>query len=380
MMKRIEFLTALFVFLLIFSLFLPSILSPKKSRVDNVSDVLVGVDIAYGDLAAVKTRIDEVSYYTNLVVIGSTSITYDPVNCSEICQYAYDRDLSFMLYSSDRLNQQWIEDAVNKWGNKFLGIYVWDEPGGKQLDQTKDMIVRRASDPAQAERAFVRILDWGINYTVNYTTPYASINLPSFTSDYALYWFDYKAGYTAVFAEFGWNYSRELNIGLVRGAAAAQNRDWGVTITWTYTTPPYIESGPLLYYDMKLAYDNGAKYIMVFDANENWTQGILKTEHFQAMQQFWEYMQTTPRTDSPPIDRAAYVLPNNYAYGFRGPADKIWGVWQANDFTVQLCTNLNSAMERYGSKLDIIYDDPATPNFTSTYGKIVLWNETGYSG
>ncbi len=44
----------------------------------------------------------------------------------------------------------------------------------------------------------------------------------------------------------------------------------------------------------------------------------------------------------------------------------------------QLCTNLNGVMEQYGSKLDIIYDDPATPNYTSTYSQVVFWNGTVY--
>ena len=373
-MKRTEFLIFLFVFLLVFSLFLNYSFSINKGPKGAVSDVFVGVDVAYGDIAAVKSRIDEVSSYTNLVVIGSTIITYDPAKCSEVCQYAYDRGLYFMIYSSDRLQQKWVEEAKSRWGDRFLGIYVWDEAGGKQLDHTKDMLVNNASDPAEAERAFVAILNWGINWTTNYS----SVVLPSFSSDYALYWFDYKAGYNAVFAEFGWNYSRELNIGLVRGAATAQNKDWGVTITWTYTTPPYIESGALLYYDLKLAYDNGAKYILVFDGNEDWTQGILKAEHLQAIQQFWQYIQKTPRTPNSPRDRAAYVLPDNYAYGFRGPKDKIWGLWEANDFPMQLCTNLNDVMKQYGSKLDIIYDDPATPNCTSAYSRVIFWNGTVY--
>ena len=144
-------------------------------------------------------------------------------------------------------------------------------------------------------------------------------------SDYALYWFDYKAGLSTVFAEFGWNYSRQLNVALCRGAATVQNKNWGVMIDWTYTNPPYLESGPQLLDDMKLAYDNGAKYIIIFDSNENYTQSTLQPEHLQAMQQFWQYAQANPRPSDPPSSRVAFVLPNDYGYGFRGPDDKIWG-------------------------------------------------------
>ena len=60
-----------------------------------------------------------------------------------------------------------------------------------------------------------------------------------YTSDYALYWFDYKAGYDTVFTEFGWNNSRQMDIALCRGAATVKGKDWGAIITWTYDQPPY---------------------------------------------------------------------------------------------------------------------------------------------
>ena len=116
-------------------------------------------------------------------------------------------------------------------------------------------------------------LNWFRRYYTN------STNYPLFTSDYALYWFDYKAGYDVLLAQFGWNYSRQLNVALCRGAATVQNKDWGVIIAWTYTDPPYIESGQELYEDLMLAYENGAKYIVVLDTNKNYTQGILEEEH-----------------------------------------------------------------------------------------------------
>ena len=50
----------------------------------------------------------------------------------------------------------------------------------------------------------------------------------------------------------------------------------GVMITWTYNNPPYIESGNELYNDLVLAYENGAKYILVFDTNKNYTASVLE--------------------------------------------------------------------------------------------------------
>jgi len=195
-----------------------------------------------------------------------------------------------------------------------------------------------------------------------------------FTADYALYWFDYEAGYDVVLGELGWNYSRQLNVALCRGAATIQNKEWGIMITWTYDNPPYIESGAKLYEDLKYAYENGAKYLIVFDSNKEYTQGILKQEHFEALQQFWEYAKANPRKTNQSANRVAYVLPKDFAYGFRGPNDKIWGLWEADAFSFKVSENLSKMLEQYGSKLDIIYNDGL--QLDNTYDKYIFWNGT----
>ena len=118
---------------------------------------------------------------------------------------------------------------------------------------------------------------------------------------------------------------RQLNVALCRGAATVQNKDWGVMIAWTYTQPPYIESGQELYQDLISAYDSGAKYILLFDSNKDYTHGILKAEHLEALKQFWQYAQSNPRKSYLIGERVACVLPKDYGYGFRGPNAKIWG-------------------------------------------------------
>jgi hypothetical protein len=352
--------------------------STKENANSDTPEVYVGVDLAYANLPAIENQIDQMSSYTNLIVIGSTGITYTS-QLNNVCQYICDKGLYFILYTENAPPLQWLQNAINKWGNHFLGLYAYDEPGGKQVDRYKDqMAVRQATNYTDAANQYNNLINLALgDIKRNYDN---STNVPLFSSDYALYWFDYKAGYDTIFAEFGWNYSRQLNVALVRGAATVQNKDWGVMITWTYTSPPYIESGPQLLDDMKLAYDNGAKYIIVFDSNANYTQGILQPEHLQAMQQFWQYVQANPRPSDPPSSRVAFVLPNDYAYGFRGPNDKIWGLWQADNFTEQLCVNLNNVLQQYGSKLDIIYDDPTFPNYTSVYGTLIFWNGTVIGG
>jgi len=372
MMKRTQFLIALLISLLILALFLsyyPFVKTPSKSDYQNL---YVGVDVAYNDLAGIKSLVDEISSYTNLLVIGNTAITYNSTELTETCQYAYDRNMSFIFYTwtPQQPSQQWLEEAKNNWGDRFLGLYIYDEVGGKQLDGYKGGTVQKANNYTDAKNQYVTIVNSYLNYVSGRPN---SMDLSLFTSDYALYWFDYEAGYDTVFAEFGWNYSRQLNVALCRGAAV-QNKDWGVIITWTYTDPPYLESGDQLYNDMVLAYDNGAEYILIFDSNANYTQGTLQEQHLQAMQQFWQYAKNNPRTNNPAADRVAFVLPGDYAYGFRGPNDKIWGLWEADTFSFEISDHIGKLLEQYGAKLDLIYDDGL--KLDNTYSNYIFWNGT----
>jgi len=361
--------------LLIVAISLQQIFSVTGPFSADPPDVFVGIDVAYDDLPAIRELIDEVKSYNNLFIIGCTGITYDEEKLDETCQYIYDRNMYFVIYSERSPQTRWIQTAKSRWGDRFLGFYAFDEVGGRQLDRVR-LTVREADNFTDASNKFDLEIGKRLNW---FTRTYPSSARPTiFTSDYALYWFDYKAGYDVLLAQFGWNYSRQLNVALCRGAAAVQNKSWGVIITWTYNDPPYIESGEELYNDLVLAYDNGAKYISIFDSNKPYTKGILKDEHLDALKQFWDYTQDNPRNSEPQNDRVAYVLPTDYAYGFRGPNDKIWGLWEADDFSYEASVTLNSLLEQYGTKLDIIYDDGLEHNNTSMYSKLVFWNGTIY--
>ncbi|MHA2408297.1 MAG: hypothetical protein ACXACA_07990, partial [Candidatus Ranarchaeia archaeon] len=139
-----------------------------------------------------------------------------------------------------------------------------------------------------------------------------------------------------------------------------------------------IGSGQELYRDMVLAYENGAKYMVVFDSNKNYTRGILEDEHLDALRRFWIYANNNPRKSEDLSDRVAYVLPKGYGYGFRGPDDKIWGLWEADAFSLETSINLGSKLEQYGNKLDIIYDDGIALNNTGVYTQFMFWNGTIY--
>jgi hypothetical protein len=94
----------------------------------------------------------------------------------------------------------------------------------------------------------------------NYTGPnyYDTPNLRVYTSDYGLYWFDYLFGYNVVFGEFIANQTRQqkqLTVALCRGAANAQNKDWGTIMTFSLCSPNQacLENGSELYTDMTIA-------------------------------------------------------------------------------------------------------------------------------
>ncbi len=238
--------------LLIVSLLLVSFLilqsvgvnSPPKS---DLPSVFVGIDVAYNNISDVEALVNQVSSYVNLIIIGSTGITYSN-QINEVCQYIYDKGLYFIIYTETAPSPTWLQNSINKWGNHFLGLYGYDEMGGKQVDYYTDdfMLIRQgqAANFTDAANKYENVLNTTLGGLTRYFN--ASANVPLFTSDYAAYWFDYKGGYDTVFAEFGWNYSRPLNVALCRGAAESQNKAWGAIMAYTYTDPPYIESAPEL--------------------------------------------------------------------------------------------------------------------------------------
>jgi hypothetical protein len=264
--------------------------------------------------------------------------------------------------------------ANEKWRDRFLGYYAFDELGGWQIDMHEwRMVVQRPANYSAAATSFVNMSKW---YLDRFTRFRNTTKFNLYTSDYALYWFDYETGYDTIFAEFALNYNRQLNIALCRGAANLHGKEWGAIITWKYKQEPYLESGEELYNDLLLAYNNGAKYIILFDANEGWTQSVLKQEHLDALRRFWEYVKANPRENSQANDRVAYVLPKDYGYGFRGPDDKIWGFWGADNLTNKICFHLSNLLAQYGEKLDIIYDGALQPGNNYGYSRLVYWNDS----
>jgi hypothetical protein len=350
-------------------------------------DFFVGVDTAYEDVEDIKKLVDEVKSYTNFFGIGSTGIVWNFTKLDDICQYVYDSELYFMVYKhpppdlEDQNQTRWVADAKQKWGKYFLGLYIADEIGGRQIDGSH-LTVKEADNYTDAANKYVDYVD---EFLSHYTEDYLhSGDLLSITADYALYWFDYNAGFDVVLSEFGWNHSRLLSVALNRGAANMHNKDWGTIITWTYREAPYMESADELYYDMVLAYLSGAKYVIVFNyAQEKITPyGTLSEEHLDAMKRFWEYIHTNPKRLGiycPTCTQIAYVLPKDYAWGFRGSDDKVWGLW-IDQSSIQMGKDVDYLLHTHHLSLDIIYDDPEYYNNLCIYSKLYFWNGTVMEG
>ncbi len=389
--------TLLFCFILITIIVSPLFLVALNVGIDEQDsdpDFFLGVEyaIANHSVEGCKALVDRVKNFTNVFVVDSVGITFDINNLNEVCDYVYDAGLYFyvffisLVYESEgdyilRYNYYphiWIADAKEKYGDKFLGAYAMDEPGGNQLDAGSFQLVKEAKDQTEAAEVY---LEWLYIHIEYYLYARECEEITVLTSDYGLYWFDYKAGYDIVLTEFAWNHSRPLHVALCRGAANVQNKDWGVMVTWTYDGPPYLVSGDELYDDLISAYHNGAKYVVIFDhPDTDYSEyGILTEEHFDAIEKFWNYVNDNPSKHGTVKATVAYVLPENFGFGFRSVDDNSWGLWSADtdERVEKIWSDVNQLLEEYGFRLDIVYSDPEfNDSLQQHYDELFFWNET----
>jgi hypothetical protein len=407
------------VLLVVFIMSTSIIISEHSAKATTDGTVFVGVTFGGTTVQQAKQLIDKVKSYTNLFVIDSWTIDgafNSSAGLDEICDYAVNANLSVMVYFSfiyynysrsfgnlynsstwelygvSPWHVDWLNQAKVRYGDKFLGAYLYDEPGGKQIDTgywggsmttfTGDRITSfdNVTDYDDAANRFTRgILTSGsMQHIINSSIPNSVTSpVPVFTSDYALYWFDYKAGYSSVFVELGGNLTANgkiTQIALCRGAATAQNKDWGVIVTLATNNPPTPQSEATMLNDMTLAYEAGAKYISVFNYGSDGL-GSLTDEHYNAIKQFWDNIHSSSADYGKSTGQVALVLPTNYGWGMRDLTDKIWGHWPADNESAQIWNNMNTLIAKYGLNLDIVYDDPQV-NIGKLYDQTYLWNET----
>ena len=380
--------TILIVVLLFSSILLPAAYfeHQKQSVAQNIK-VYFGVTFGSNSTADAKALIDKVKGYTNFFIVDSWDISTNETALNEICDYAVNAGFSVMVYF-DFISyvgypwlQGWLNTTKERWGDSFLGIYLYDEPGGRQID-TKQWhtgnyakeAMENASNYEDAAYKFVTSITESLS-----NQNLKSTGLPLATSDYALYWFDYLAEYNIVFAELGGTNEtiKTQQIDLCRGAANVQGKQWGAIITWSYDQPPYLENGTSMLQDMVTAYHAGAKYIVVFNyaayTGDN-PYGTLTEDQFNAMKDFWNQIHSEQWSTFGTINaQAALVLPKDYGWGMRTPADTIWGLWNSDTLSPLIWTNMNRLLNTYGLRLDIVYNDTAF-NFKEKYSKIYYWN------
>lgn len=343
----------------------------------EVPKFYVGVELAYtnANVSDIRAMVDRVRGYTNVFVIGSVELTYNESALDESCQYIHDAGLKIIVLLTNYTNYSydtriWTNQTQQKYGDDFLALYRYDEPGGDQLDNGKLRFVSNATAYADTASNYTYILQQHVNF-------YRSNVSRIFTADYGLYWWDYKAGYDSMFAEFVGNQSRERHIALSRGAATNFGKDWGAIITWKYDGPPlYIEDADSLFNDLMVAYSAGAKYLIVFDYPKTDTYGILTDRHFDALKRFWDWSHANPQAFGSAKATAAYVLPGDYGSGLRSAADNIWGLFPADSLSAKAWNDINTLTSRYGAGFDIVFDDGTLGNVSARYASVFFWNET----
>jgi len=363
----------------------------------------VGVTFCGNTTQQAFQLIDKVQNYTNLFILQSGPISKNHTATTQICDYAVNADLNIIVYfgwfdTNYTWQIPWLDTAKQQYGNKLLGIYYYDEPGGIQIDYDWPHYfdwLRYYYENTSIYQAHTQILELFKNGTLpkNYTQAskvyvkalktdsglqeLKNRKIPAITSEYALPWFDYLGGYDIILSQIGWNISSTQNIALTRGAAKIQEKFWGIMITWTYNTPPYLSSGEEIYVEMIDAYKSGAKIISIFNYPqiENNPYGILEEEHFQALERFWNnyILQKNEEWNSIKA-QTAFVLPKDYGWGMRSTSDRIW-YWNSDEQTQQIWSALQELLEEYGLNLDIVYDDPDFP-IGNQYQEIFYWNMT----
>jgi len=497
-MKRVSKIIICSILLLtVLSVAIIANVSLAETDADNNS-FYVGVTYGGDTVEGAKQLIDKVKDSTNLFILSSGGLIYNITAVEEIGDYAIVSGLNFATSFGPYFSivpHGWVDTAQQRWGSSFIGIYFYDEPGGKMLDDTvwfpdesggdqsvtkleiggislrKHMISasnvsdyysngivkvtfndlyesktgrldvdypdgssKTILDVPWQEESFIEYpngtktwfrpywfnteityypdgditvwehIDEENHYDMFYTavngskriaeveplsavlernpikthnvaaqvfenelarrfSPLENSTIPLFTSDYGLYWWDFRGGYDLVLAQIGWNNTLEQEIALVRGAANLQNKNWGTIITWKYTHTPFLADGQEMFEQMKTSYETGAKYVIVFNYSEDpQNPNILQDEHYQALERFWlEVVQNPEVTHGGIKAEAVLVLPPNYGWGMRNPTDCIWGIWETDNNSPQIWNQVHTQLDKYGLKLDIVYDDSDYP-------------------
>ncbi|MCW4014803.1 MAG: hypothetical protein NWF06_00355 [Candidatus Bathyarchaeota archaeon] len=310
------------------------------------------IHLTYMDV--VNSNTTSITYFTNGTIRRGYSFFGDDAAINEFLIYypngtvTLQKGASAPYIVTDRGNISQFEPYQQVWDSRTLPTY----------DEIATAHIESKQSP----------LEWIHN----------KVEVNIFTSDFALYWWDYQIGYDIVLAQLGWNHTLAQDIALVRGAAQTQNKNWGTIITWKYNNSPYLDSGEAIYEQMRMSYECGAEYVIIFNYAEDMQgpYGTLQEEHFQALERFWNEVVSSPEVKQGSVKaEAVLVLPRNYGWGMRNPDDTLWGLWNGDENSQQIWQISRNLLDQYDYGLDIVYDDPAYP-VNGKYSKIFYWNQT----
>jgi glutamine cyclotransferase len=409
---------SLIVLLLSVSISAVFLFNPGTGGTKANIDVNIGVAFCGNTTSDARLLIDRVAAYTNLFVLdsGANPISQDQSAVEEICDYAVAQDLNVIinlghpnstsqptwfwrLSSLDDVKKRWTE----RWGDRFLGVYFNDEPGGIQLDgdwtgwfaanlnqlKPTDVLyniylrMKEANESGVKPENYNSEASFFVENVLREDPGLVKLKasgFTSFTSDYVLHWFDYLGGYDVMLAQLGWNASVAQQIALVKGAARLQGKEWGAIITWKYTVPPYLDAPEQVYDQMLTAYEAGAKYVVVFNypMMPGKEYGALSDEHFGAIERFWNDVTDKEKNFADlSAPKAVLILPRNYGWGMRRSDDVIWGFYGPDEKSPQIAAIVSTLLGAFGPTLDIAYEDAEYPVSLGNYTQVYYWNMTG---
>ena len=180
---------------------------------DPSSPFYVGVECGYNNVTLCEAVIDKVKNYTNLFIISSTDIIDNSTLLNEVSDYAYNAGHYFSVYFSpihsyqdlgenmststvlpngtivhggyyqSTLPMAWLNSSKATYGDRFLGAYVLDEPGGIQLDGGGQRTVNLDQTIEQTYLSTSTAYVTGVNGQIQ---SYLNSSIMTYTADYGL--------------------------------------------------------------------------------------------------------------------------------------------------------------------------------------------------
>lgn len=94
--------------------------------------------------------------------------------------------------------------------------------------------------------------------------------------------------------------------------------------------------------------------------------GILQDQHFEALKNFWIYIQQNPSAHGIQKADVALVVPQDLGFGFRSEQDTVRG-FAGDALSRAVWSKVNSYTNQYGDRVDIVYNDSQFTNTIKTH-------------